>query len=915
MAGENEETAQSDPGNDDNLLFSGLAIHLTALCPQKEHFRNLIEVNGGAVYKTEVNAHIIISDHLRSKGNDGRAVSYKWIEASIEARELVDIDEYLISKYQSKMPAKSSAKPKQTAAGIKRQVEATGPAPKRPGRNLFTKEDDYLLLWWIEKAEYPSGNAIYQELTNLFPHHTFHSWRERWVKVLSKYPKQDLVIPADFDVTKTLGWHDGIVRPGSPHQKSQRRPKQQQQQRAQQVQQEVDDVIEDMEEEPKDAAIAPEHEAALKERIPELIATEDQSTIDNIFSELASENPGCTAEEFKNFFGACLERYQKEQEKIRKKRREEKKAKAAAEAKAARERLSQLEQRALFAKLDDLVLADDLDEMLEICQELSEEYEHTAQDFVNYFQKKMKPAVKRIKKKGKLSVDELENAVIKALAIDENGVSETEISVRTPVHASKVQPKLASKEQDVRYEPLANAETPKRKEVARPDNSSSAGGANAPGTNKSREPTSSRTYGRDGAVNADTTPTPAQPVMVYSPKGSRGHPTPHKSPSPFVAGTPGTGRSARSTASDKATLLVAKKTSPDSPAPRSEGIQVVDLTDVNDEPSVLNAAQSFIASTKEFLDASTTSGENGITSSPPQRNIAVSAKEKLPIPAPLGSPVSLRPRSSPPLTSELSSYGPESDGIPFRPVTTLPASSVQKISRRISTSSSKRRRTSRSDQSELVVESTPDAKLFPVKQLDNLTPSPTASQQLQREAYSSDIASSPLASRSLKRKKFEHFGGDSQNLVDDDLRTIEEDGEGEDEDTIMAAELDSNSDEGDEDTAESPLFYVEDSSEDEPLVPSDIQLDRNMTDGDDDDNRDPKFTASDEEQDPVIIDDRKIEDFMEEVCRKYGFESDIVATIIEVTCDDRKLVITICDLIQQHLDSGGDLSGMTVFRA
>ncbi|KAK5653311.1 hypothetical protein OQA88_9002 [Cercophora sp. LCS_1] len=55
-------------------------------------------------------------------------------------------------------------------------------------RVRFTDEDDKILRDWVNTygTDRASGNKIYQDLEQEHPHHSAHSWRDRWVKYLSK---------------------------------------------------------------------------------------------------------------------------------------------------------------------------------------------------------------------------------------------------------------------------------------------------------------------------------------------------------------------------------------------------------------------------------------------------------------------------------------------------------------------------------------------------------------------------------------------------------------------------------------------------------------------------------------------------------------------------------------------------------
>ncbi|KAK0641285.1 TRF2-interacting telomeric protein/Rap1 C terminal domain-containing protein [Cercophora newfieldiana] len=63
--------------------------------------------------------------------------------------------------------------------------------PREPGRRVkFSEKDDDILRKWVRtmapdgKGE--RGNIIYEELEAKYPHHTYQSWRDRWVRRLSR---------------------------------------------------------------------------------------------------------------------------------------------------------------------------------------------------------------------------------------------------------------------------------------------------------------------------------------------------------------------------------------------------------------------------------------------------------------------------------------------------------------------------------------------------------------------------------------------------------------------------------------------------------------------------------------------------------------------------------------------------------
>ncbi|KAK7742354.1 hypothetical protein SLS53_004499 [Cytospora paraplurivora] len=111
-------------------------------------------------------------------------------------------------------PAGSTQEPKsrpktKEAQPPSAEAEAEAPTsarwPKGRGRNFFTKEEDALLLQYIREAEEfnrtaygnkrrsLSGNRIYQEFADKHPSHTWHAWRDRWLRHLSRVDDDDEV--------------------------------------------------------------------------------------------------------------------------------------------------------------------------------------------------------------------------------------------------------------------------------------------------------------------------------------------------------------------------------------------------------------------------------------------------------------------------------------------------------------------------------------------------------------------------------------------------------------------------------------------------------------------------------------------------------------------------------------------------
>lgn len=139
--------------------------------------------NGGEIVKLEKNADMMIVDHMKRAGvrPPPGSYSWQWIDTSVKNGFLEDKDDYL------------AARPKGTPR------EAGASEKTKLGRTPFSKLDDRVLTKWVmaeESLQNPtSGNAIYHALEKKHPQHTWQSWRDRWVKILSNRPR--LAIPDD----------------------------------------------------------------------------------------------------------------------------------------------------------------------------------------------------------------------------------------------------------------------------------------------------------------------------------------------------------------------------------------------------------------------------------------------------------------------------------------------------------------------------------------------------------------------------------------------------------------------------------------------------------------------------------------------------------------------------------------------
>ncbi|KAI4765096.1 hypothetical protein E4T52_00027 [Aureobasidium sp. EXF-3400] len=154
-------------------VFADKKFFIVQRVPQRSHYVSLVENNGGRVVKLEAQADFLIADHMRHDAPVG-SLSYKFIEEAIKQGDIPDEEPFHANRRKSANPATT-----------------TGPS-KKSTRTPFTDDDDKLLYKLVHTANEQGyaiqGNTLYQTLAAHNPRHTFHSWRDRYVKVLSTRP-------------------------------------------------------------------------------------------------------------------------------------------------------------------------------------------------------------------------------------------------------------------------------------------------------------------------------------------------------------------------------------------------------------------------------------------------------------------------------------------------------------------------------------------------------------------------------------------------------------------------------------------------------------------------------------------------------------------------------------------------------
>ncbi|KAF3903218.1 hypothetical protein ABW20_dc0103142 [Dactylellina cionopaga] len=365
----------------------------------------------------------------------------------------------------------------------------------------------------------------------------------------------------------------------------------------------------------------------------------------------------------------------------------------------------------------------------------------------------MKPIVKRLKLRGKVRSEDLEQAVLKTL----NDTEEEFSSEESIVHNSKEEfdkRSPAAKKQDTRFEHLA---TPTPARPAQNNGNSDEGVISAGSPPKSQE---SRLIKDESSPSKDSDGVPekatAAPVLVYSPETHKKM-SPTQSPSSFY--TPGSTRTVRTTVASTISIRRGRPESPESPTPRPRHLEAIDLESDNIVPLISQSSPTFKLKPSVFkhLDPTQQTLEPVPSSPPPLANSILPSVIQ-------SSPKSQAELGSPFLTS---SRFEESDPAPFRPPIKAAASSVQK-SARLSSSrrSNKRPRLGSSSRGgRLIVEGTPEHKLSAPMLSSAVREHMSALPTISSSAYgSSNLMSdqpaspsfSPLAHKSRKRNHFEY---------------------------------------------------------------------------------------------------------------------------------------------------------------
>ncbi|EWC46434.1 hypothetical protein DRE_04377 [Drechslerella stenobrocha 248] len=811
-------------------LFDNVAFHLTNKCPMKSHFTELITVNGGKICRTDANADFIISDHLKSAGTVPKAISYKWIEACVDQREMIDTHPYLISTLIADSK-KSTGAP--AAQG------AISPGRSR-ARREFTLQDDNVLLWWIQHAEFISGNTVYRELATHFTDHSWHAWRNHWVKSLSKEARfqNGPQPPKDFDITKVKGWHAGISRPMGP---------------SLPAGQSLPDVRSDLTDDLKGGSAVVMTDQ-VRDRLCRLLERDGEDSVEEILTQIEQERPGPASKSIRKvFYEEILPEYRLRKE---------------MEAATPKDVLQQA-KRALFMKADDIIYADNRGEQLEACQSLSEKYpNHSADDFLDYFLSKMKPLINKLRKGN--SKRDLEQAVLQELQnIDiNNSVQEQDDAPRpTGIRLEKPHDPIGQNRENMekgfppsRQPPVPNS-GPKR--LGQSPEGPTRGAVTPPkGQVVASSPTS-----RKSTISTPASVTKGHVQNIHT----------HKSASRVV-------QHGGSSSTDG------------SPTPRQPRGGLINLTS-DDDASIplIKSEQSVESQNQEYRSPSKRPAQVVPASSPPIM-FPPNSKQSKSYNHQIKAPV--RP-SSPILGSSISSVYPQSEDVPYRKPMTVPQSSVKTIDNSPSSQvqASKRRKLGSIAHAKMVVEATPEKKLFLTPKLaviESSSPNQLAPSSSQRTA---SPTLSPLARKSLKRKapisqKRESF---SKDAVVQETDTEEEDGDTEEAESEAGVAADN--------VFNRNLGFLNDNSP----VPRARESSSSLLEAEEAlDNRLRQVSPSEGTTDFNRWTD-SVQPWAEARAKEFGVSIATVGIIMERTCVDAELTLMILEEIREHLEGGGTM--------
>ncbi|KAL6902723.1 TRF2-interacting telomeric protein/Rap1 C terminal domain-containing protein [Trichoderma evansii] len=155
-------------------IFEGMKFWVSRWVPSRDWIIDNIQNNSGTVVPLEKDADMLIADHARKDVPLG-SYSWKYITESVKAG-IVQVED----KYLNGPPPNQ---PRSVLTGSR----------ARKTRTPFTQLDDAILAKHVlQQGIHTAGNKMYQDMETEHPQHTWQSWRNRWVKILSLRSNHDI---------------------------------------------------------------------------------------------------------------------------------------------------------------------------------------------------------------------------------------------------------------------------------------------------------------------------------------------------------------------------------------------------------------------------------------------------------------------------------------------------------------------------------------------------------------------------------------------------------------------------------------------------------------------------------------------------------------------------------------------------
>lgn len=150
----------------------------------RSSFKDKIERNGGVLVQSEILPSIIkIGDPAKPSSYDSSWLSFRYIDDAIREGALQSPEFYIMENVPSStVPGRHFTMPT-----TQRVTPASGGLPNGVGtrgtRTEFTPEEDDILRRIVHRPGVAtSGNKIYQLIADQYGGHSFHSWRDRYIR-------------------------------------------------------------------------------------------------------------------------------------------------------------------------------------------------------------------------------------------------------------------------------------------------------------------------------------------------------------------------------------------------------------------------------------------------------------------------------------------------------------------------------------------------------------------------------------------------------------------------------------------------------------------------------------------------------------------------------------------------------------